>query len=422
LLKQDGADRILIENEVWWFGLEKWCLTTLINQDAKKTLTKEVMTIQSRISSKSELKKLVISSLKKQGFKVREGHIITPKNPTKESYRKLHKLAVEKKLSTAEPYIRTHENRLIKYIANGDEIDVHKISPKIVLVKPNTEDALLFRYAYLHWSIPVSAGYGRRLRFLVFDRSNNKLIGLFGLGDPVFSLKARDNWIDWDIEMKKERLFHVMDSYVLGAIPPYNQLLCGKLVAMLALSNEVRKVFYKKYLNHVSLIKKKKRVPYLVMLTTTSALGRSSLYNRISVKGFKFWNNVGFTQGSGEFHFSNGIYENLRSFAERYCEPTAKQSIWGTGYRNKREVVKKCLQKIGLNTDLLYHGIKREIVAAPLGKNALRFLRGETSRPSFYDWKADYLANEFLNRWLFSRAMRDSSYLEFEREQYRLWK
>jgi len=332
------------------------------------------MVTKNCIPSKSKLRELIIKSLRKQGFRIRQGHIVLPENPTKEYYRKLHTLAVEKKLSMAEPYIRKYENKLIEYIANGDEIDVYNISPKIVLVEPDTENALLFRYACLHWSIPVSAGYGRRLRFLVFDENNNKLIGLFGLGDPVFALKARDNLIGWDLEMKKKQLYHIMDAYVLGAVPPYNHLLCGKLIAMLALSNEVRKAFYKKYLNHVSLIKKKKRLPYLVMLTTTSALGRSSLYNRISVDGFKYWNNIGFTQGSGDFHFSNGIYESLRSFAERYCEPTAKQSIWGTGYRNKREVVKKCLQKIGLNTDLLYHGIKREIIAAPLAQ--LSHLRG----------------------------------------------
>jgi hypothetical protein len=380
------------------------------------------MLTQIPISSKSELRELVIKSLKKQGFRIRREHIVLPENPTKESYRKLHTLAVEKKLSMAEPHIRRYENKLIEYIANGDEIDVYNISPKIVLVESDTENALLFRYACLHWSVPVSAGYGRRLRFLVFDENNNKLIGLFGLGDPVFALKARDNWIGWDLGMKKKRLYHIMDAYVLGAVPPYSYLLCGKLIAMLALSNEVRRAFYKKYLNHVSLIKKKKRLPYLAMITTTSALGRSSLYNRISINGFKYWNSIGFTQGSGDFHFSNGIYGNLRAFAEKYCEPTAKKDVWGTGYRNKREIVKKCLQKIGLNSDLLYHGIKREIIAAPLGKNALRFLRGEVSRPSFYNWKADYLANEFLNRWLLPRSERDSSYLEFDREHYRLWK
>lgn len=212
-----------------------------------------------------------------------------------------------------------------------------------------------------------------------------------------------------------------MDAYVLGAVPPYSYLLCGKLIAMLTLSNEVRNAFRKKYSNRPSLIKNVNHPAFLAVLTTTSALGRSSIYNRIRINGFSYWTSLGFTQGSGEFHFSNGVYEKVFEFVRSNCQPTAKHTAWGSGFRNKREVVKKCLARIGLPTELIYHGIKREIFAAPIGKNALRFLRGEVSRPSFYDWKEDYLANEFMNRWLLPRAMRDSSYLEFSREQYRLW-
>ena len=39
------------------------------------------------------------------------------------------------------------------------------------------------------------------------------------------------------------RLRNVMDAFVLGAVPPYRELLCGKLVAMLAASDEVRDAF-----------------------------------------------------------------------------------------------------------------------------------------------------------------------------------
>jgi Druantia protein DruA len=38
----------------------------------------------------------------------------------------------------------------------------------------------------------VSRGYGRRMRFLIWDQSNEKLIGLIVLGDPVFNLRVRD--------------------------------------------------------------------------------------------------------------------------------------------------------------------------------------------------------------------------------------
>lgn len=62
-----------------------------------------------------------------------------------------------------------------------------KICPKLVVVKPESEHELLFRYACLHRSIPVSAGYGRRLRFLVGNPPVNPF--LLGAGGVVQALR-----------------------------------------------------------------------------------------------------------------------------------------------------------------------------------------------------------------------------------------
>lgn len=79
------------------------------------------------------------------------------------------------------------------------------------------------------------------------DDANDKLIGILGLGDPVYALGARDEWIGWDRQAKKDNLYHVMNAFVLGAVPPYSYLLGGKLVAMMACSNEVRRAFRRRY-------------------------------------------------------------------------------------------------------------------------------------------------------------------------------
>jgi hypothetical protein len=42
----------------------------------------------------------------------------------------------------------------------------------------------LFRLASLTWAVPVSNGFGRTLRYLVWDEHNDKLIGLIAIGDP----------------------------------------------------------------------------------------------------------------------------------------------------------------------------------------------------------------------------------------------
>jgi len=111
----------------------------------------------------------------------------------------------KKRIVSAEAALAGKENELLGYMASGSEVDPNQIRPRLVQVEPDTIESKLFRYACLHWSIPISDGYGRRLRFLIFDDSNDKLIGLFALGDPVYAIKARDEWIGWKSKAKAVR-------------------------------------------------------------------------------------------------------------------------------------------------------------------------------------------------------------------------
>jgi len=165
-----------------------------------------------------ELKKLIVNSLEEQGFIIEDDQIKLPPDLDKRKIRELHKMAIQHKIDNAGIELKRKEKILIQFIASGKEINPQKIKPCLVEVSPNSLDELLFRYASLHWSIPVSSGYGRRLRFLVMDAYHEKLIGLIGLGDPVFSLKARDEWVKWGHEEKRQRLRYVMDAFVLGAV------------------------------------------------------------------------------------------------------------------------------------------------------------------------------------------------------------
>ena len=61
------------------------------------------------------------------------------------------------------------------------------------------------------------------MRYLVWDKHNEKLIGVFGLCDPIFNLRARDAYIGWSTDDRRERLVHTMSAYVVGAMPPYNR-------------------------------------------------------------------------------------------------------------------------------------------------------------------------------------------------------
>ena len=369
-----------------------------------------------------ELKDAIIQSLQHQGF-IFDGHrILPPPNLDKQGIRKLHATAVAHRQERARQGLERYEGRLLQRIAAGHEVIPERILPRLVEVKSGTKDELLFRYATLHWSIPVSSGYGRRLRFLIIDEQNDKLIGILGLGDPVFALGPRDQWIGWDAEARKERLHHVMDAFVLGAVPPYSSLLCGKLVAMLAASNEVREAFRRKYSEkRLTVIRGRPLDGQLVLLTTTSALGRSSLYNRVTYDGRTLYHSVGFTRGSGEFHFSNGLYRAIYDYTTQYCQPTAKNEKWGNGFRNRREIVRKCLGDLGLPKGWLYHGIRREVFVVPLAHNVREFLQGKHTKVRWLDLPVEALFRWFRERWLLPRAERDQSYRDFNPDTWRLW-
>lgn len=367
------------------------------------------------------LRRKIYTSLRSQGFSVRAGRIVSTHEGDKDTIRALHAAAVTHKRERAQKSLGRLEDDLIGRLASGSDVIPEAIVPELVEVQPDSDDELLFRYAALHWQIPISSGYGRRLRFLVVDKSNDRLIGIIGLGDPVFALGARDRWIGWDRDAKSLRLRNVMDAFVLGAMPPYSSLLCGKLVAMLVASNEVRDAFARKYKHKASIISGVDFDGRLALVTTMSALGRSSVYNRLKMKDMLLFHSLGFSLGSGEFHFSNGLYHSLFSYADRYCEFSAKNEKWGTGARNKREVIRKCLLKIKLNRDLLYHGIEREMFVVPLAKNSTEFLRGEHTRLRWNNYSATDLFGWFRERWLLQRARRDPRYQDFQRNTLRLW-
>ena len=253
------------------------------------------------------------------------------------------------------------------------------------------------------------------------DQHTDKVMGLFGLGDPVFGLKHRDQWIGWNKEDRNERLHHVVDAYVLGAVPPYSFLIGGKLIALLATSNEVREVFRHKYQGRVSVIRKREQSGEIALVTTISALGRSSLYNNLKFKDRLAFECVGHTQGFGEFHFSNGIYEALTEYAKSNATATASHKSWGTGFRNRKEVVQKTLAKLGLPQSWLNHGIKREIYVSPLAKNTCAFLRGDVQDLDYYDQSVSELFNWFREEWLLPRSKQDEQYKQWKPQDLELW-
>ena len=353
-----------------------------------------------------------------QGFKLDEELLFKPRKYGKQQVREIHAVSRDERLVFEKPFVTEWLPRLAKYLASGSDVDPAHVDPMPVLVEDD-EMAALFRLASLWWSVPVSKGFGRRFRILVFDKSNDKLIGLLGLADPVFNLRVRDSWIGWDVRDREKRLAHVMDAYVLGAVPPYNQLLGAKLVALVATSDFVQGVFRKRYRNTRSVILKRDFDGRLALVTATSALGRSSIYNRLKFDNIDVFQPVGFTEGYGHFHLANGTYASLREYLALLGDDEVNRFKFGSGPNYRIRVVRKALEYLDLPSGLLRHGIRRAVYVGPLAKNTSAFLRGDDERLQWYGRPLHDVVEAWRERWLLPRASRDASYQRFDKESWK---
>lgn len=295
---------------------------------------------------------------------------------------------------------------LLDGFASGDEVDPERISVEIVPVKSGTVEGDLFRIATLLWSVPVSRGYGRRMRFLIRDRQNEKLIGLLAIGSPVFNLQTRDAWVGWDVEDRRTRLTSVMDAYVAGAVPPYSQLIGGKLVTSMLASSEIGEAFKIRYSGRAGLISGEVQHPHLVLVTTTSSLGRSSQYNRLKLNGLLDMERIGETSGWGHFHIPESLFRDMRTLLEGQNHKYATGHQFGSGPNWRMRVVREALEVLDLDPDVLKHGIRREVFGLPLAANWREYLTGHATTPTMSTSPASVLAEAAKARWVVPRGER----------------
>lgn len=89
------------------------------------------------VRSAGQLKCSLIQSLpKRRGcYQVKDRVIQLPEAPSKDDFRDLNKLAIQKKLKKSGLDVLRYEDRLIQFLANGVEVVPDQIRPKLVLAK-----------------------------------------------------------------------------------------------------------------------------------------------------------------------------------------------------------------------------------------------------------------------------------------------
>ena len=353
------------------------------------------------------LKRAIRRHFQTLGFtKNSEGELVLP-GEGKTVVRQLHRAQRKSRLHTAQPFLERALPKALPSFANGLEIDPKHICLALRVVKSGTPEADLFRVATMTWSVPVSVGFGRRMRYLVWDEGHDRLAGVIALGDPVYNLTVRDKAIGWSVHDRAERLVGLMDAYVLGAVPPYSFLLGGKAVACLVRSRDVYADFQAKYGASVGVISGVPKGANLLAVTTSSSMGRSSVYNRLRLKGETYFERVGYTIGWGHFHITDALFDQMRDFLRTRDHAYADHHEFGEGPNWRLRTIRAALKALKINEAVLKHGIQREVFIAKLATNAFDVLRAGSAEPDISTLPSVTEISEMaVERWMAPRAAR----------------
>lgn len=287
------------------------------------------------------------------------------------------------------------------YFPEPYQIDPERIEPELVEVGGHRSlEGQLFRLLRSYWSMPFSKGYGRRIRFLVMDKHHNAVIGLIGLQSPSADLKCRDEYLGASKANKLAVANTTLDAYTVGASPTYAPLLGGKLVAGLIHSEKIRQLYWRKYAAAETLIKGRHLPQPLLAVTTTSAFGRSSIYNRLKIGDQLLAKPLGFTRGFGTVHLEE-LYPHIVAWLKDRGRHVP--AGFGHGPKVRWQNVINALSELEISRTYLGHGLEREVFIFEFASNLDKVHRlGQLPEMRTFDDQA--WCDHWKTRWCLKRV------------------
>lgn len=327
---------------------------------------------------------------------------LSSRDGNKDYLRALHERAKVNQPGVDGGRVRALYAKYAHFFRKGVDIDPSKIKPAMHLATLGSDWGDLFVVTRSFWSMPYNKGYGRRLRFVVFDEHHEAVIGIIGLQSPPADLGCRDDLFDYPRDRKLEMVNCTMDAYAVGALPPYSYLLAGKLCAGLVASDPVRQAYWRQYAGKTTEMQGTKIRQPLAAVTTTSAFGRSSMYNRLKHRDRMLAESIGYTLGYGTLHLEH-LYGDVRAYLEMTGE--YNNGGFGTGPKARWQNLVSTLQKLGLSGALLRHGVKREVFLYRLVNDlGAGMAGGSFGKP--IAMSCDEHAQYWLERWALPRVER----------------
>lgn len=333
----------------------------------------------------------------------------------KDYIRQLHILSKDAMSASRLPNVKYLYKKHQDYFIDGKDLDPQRIEPVLRFVERDSKWEEIFRLVRHTWSMPYSKGYGRRMRFVVFDKYHDAVIGILGFQSPPADLACRDDLFKYPEKQKLNLVNRTMDVYCIGAIPPYSQILGGKLVTGLVACDDIRSTYWRLYAGKRTVMNNEKIEQPLVAVTTTSAFGKSSIYNRLKYKGRLLAEPIGYTKGYGTIHLETlypTIIEMLRAEPDGFTS-----GGYGNGPKIRWQNFARALSKLGLPYSYFEHGLQREVFLFRFVENLESGMAGgQFGSP--LNLRVSEFADYWKERWALPRTGRVSDWKNLSKKNY----
>jgi hypothetical protein len=220
-----------------------------------------------------------------------------------------------------------------------------------------------------------NSNIGRGMNYIVVDRKTNKYLGVICISSDFLDLTPRDKYIGWEREKKTQgRMINytAIGSTIVPLQPLGYNLVGGKLLALLCLSDEVQYQWKKQYGD------------VLVGVTTTSLYGKNKMGGLSQYDNLKHWKKMGFSSGSVSYETTKPTVNALRDWLKknhtrRYFEWYQAKNPRGQPHKrdHKNRSYNFAYSKLNIPKELIRSEHQRGIYFSPLYDNTNEFLRGE---------------------------------------------
>lgn len=219
----------------------------------------------------------------------------------------------------------------------------------------------------------------------------------------------------------------VADVSICGAVHPYNEVLGGKLTALMLTSREMQDAYARRYGGQVSVIASQmagraiSKPADLRILTTTSLYGvGSSQYNRLVLRAAEHpglthdirWGTIGqsLTGGFGTLHLSSETGQALRGLAVARHDARRVNNRFGEGTSPRLRQMREGLDALGLKSDtILHHATPRIFYGCELEPDGRDVLMGLATSPS-RGVDSEAISEAWRTRWVLKRIRRPETH------------